>query len=190
MLDGRWADAQRMTEAVADAQVALVQRLQYAAQLGGLEQVDPEVRAAVEEFPAVPAWRAALAFVVSESGKLDAAREQLELLAEHDFDDVPFDGHWIATLNLCGWVADRLRHERAAELLFERLRPYAGVGAVNGAGAATQGPVALTLVRLALLTGRDAEVDALLARARNWCESMRSPVWTATVERQARALER
>jgi tetratricopeptide (TPR) repeat protein len=200
MLDGRWTDAERMTdglrelgqaERTGDAiQVWTVQRLQYAVERGGLEEIEPAVRAAVEEFPAVPAWRAALAFLLSALDKRAAAREQFELVAARDFDGVPFDGHWIATLNLCGWVAYALRDERRAEILFERLRPYAGQAAVNGAGAATQGPVALTLAWLALLTGRDRELDALFARAGNWCRSIGSAPWTDYVDLHRSLIQR
>jgi DNA-binding SARP family transcriptional activator/tetratricopeptide (TPR) repeat protein len=189
MLDGRWTDAERMTDALPEvgqgerdaAQVAILQRLQYAVERGGLEEIEPAVRAAADEFPDVPAWRAALAFVLGELGRLDAARAQFDLVAAGDFDDVPFDGQWVATLNVCGLVAFTLGDERRASILFERLRPFAGETVVSGAGAAIQGPVALTLVRLAQLTRRDGEIEPLLARARNWCAAMRSPPWTARV---------
>ena len=194
MLDGRWADAERMTETLRElgrgeqgrdaVQVWTVQRLQYAVERGGLAEVEPAVRAASEEFPDVPAWRAALAFVLGSLGERDAAREHFERLAARDFDDVPFDGHWIATLNLCGLVACTLADEGRAALLFERLRPYAGQTVVSGAGAAIQGPVALTLVRLAPLAGCEGQVEALLARATNWCAGMRSPRWAAYVDLQ------
>src|SRR4051794_7287995 len=192
MLDGRWSDAQLMTDALPEVgqgerdakQVSILQRVQYAVERGGLEELEPAVRAAADQFADVPAWRAALAFVLGELGELDAARAQFELVAAGDFEDVPFDGHWVATLNACGLVACALADERRAAILFERLRPYAGETVVSGAGAAIQGPVALTLVRLAHLSGRDREIDPLLARARNWCAAMRSPPWTARLGRE------
>jgi len=195
MLDGRWDDASRLSDSLREGeqtrdvvQVWTLQRLQYAVERGGLDEIQATIRDAAAQFPDVPAWRAALAFVLTELGDLDAARESFELLAERDFEDVPFDGHWIATLNLCGWLAHALGDAPRATLLFERLRPYAGQAAVNGAGAAVQGPVALTLARLAPLAGRDDEIDALLTRARGWCEGIRGAPWAARVERRRRTL--
>ena len=115
------------------------------------------VRAFADDYPYAPAWRAALAFCLTELERFDEARAELDVMAARDFTDIPEDGNFLATAGLLAHTAARLGDVARSRQLEEKLRPYADRHVVIAAGA-----VAFTSLRLALGAVRAAcgDLDA------------------------------
>jgi tetratricopeptide (TPR) repeat protein len=122
--------------------------------MGELEQA---ARQMVAANPARPAWRAALATALAESGRLEDARAEFDVAAAHAFEDLPWDGDWLTAMSLLCDLAVAIEDTERAELLYEALRPYAQSTVVAGIGAACLGSVARHLGKLASMLGRERE---------------------------------
>ena len=169
LLDGRLEEAERL----ALETLTIGQRSQFAgaAQLfgvhmydlrwkqGRLGEVEGAVKAFVEENPATPSWRAALALVYAETGKEAEARTELEHLAADDFAAIPKDANWLAAISILCDVCALLRDERNAVTLYELLLPYAGRCIVVGVGFSCLGTASRHLGGLAALMGRWEEAE-------------------------------
>src|SRR6185437_14212357 len=101
--------------------------------MGELEQA---TRQAVSENPGRLAWRAALANLLCEEGRVEEAREEFERLAVRGFEDVPKDLDWMIAMTLLSDVCADLGDAERAALLYARLEPYADVNVVIGLAAA------------------------------------------------------
>ena len=62
-----------------------------------------------------PAWRAALATLLWESGRVEEARAEFEALAANDFADIPRDGDWLIAITLLADCAVELGDAQRAE---------------------------------------------------------------------------
>src|SRR5205085_11603128 len=70
---------------------------------GRLAEVEGAVRGFIELYPAIPAWRSALALLLVELGRPDEARGAFERLAAGGFAAIPRDANWpIAITPLAG----------------------------------------------------------------------------------------
>jgi tetratricopeptide (TPR) repeat protein len=162
LLRGRFAEAERLAES------ALVIRQApsrdpsqfYGAQLFGirreqdrLAEFEGAVERLVQHYPALLAWRAALAFLYCETGRFDPARRQLERLAANDFDDLPHDANWLPTIALLAEVAVALADRPRAARLYALLRPYSGRVIMIITGVTCRGAVDHYLGILATLLG-------------------------------------
>jgi class 3 adenylate cyclase len=160
-LVGRFDEA----EAHARRTLALAQRIQggpyqatlqtYAAlmfdlrrQQGRMSEVETSVAAFAEQ-SAVPAWRAALAFVYSEQGRSEEARGEIDRLALREFTDLPIDWLWLTTLSLLVDVPETRQDARRVGLLYHLLQPYARQCVVVGDAAICLGSVSRSLGVLA-----------------------------------------
>jgi tetratricopeptide (TPR) repeat protein len=141
-------------EAVTASQYYAIQLLAIRRDQGRIGELEQATRRAVAENPARPAWRAALANVLCEEGRLEEAREEFERLAEHDFEDVPKDLDWMIAMTLLSDVCADLGDADRAALLYERLEPYADLNVVIGLAAACLGSAAGFLGKLAATMGR------------------------------------
>jgi DNA-binding SARP family transcriptional activator len=120
---------------------------------GRLGELEEGVRGFIAMYPAVPAWRCALALLHSDLGREDAAREQFEALAQDGFRTLPRDAQWLIAITLLAEVCGRLGDgERAAEL-YELLAPYAGRNVVVGRAATCNGSASRQLGVLAATIG-------------------------------------
>jgi class 3 adenylate cyclase len=167
MMDGRFDDA----EAFAEEALALGQRAQeplsaqfYAVQMallhthrGTVEEMLPVVRRFAARYPAIRAWRLALVSFLTESGRLDEAREEFEGIAARDFDDLPYDAQWVTGVALVSRACWRLGDAERARRLYELLLPHEGGVVVAGRAAASNGPVSLYLGSLAVTMSRIAD---------------------------------
>ncbi|HEX6116038.1 MAG TPA: AAA family ATPase [Solirubrobacterales bacterium] len=182
LIDGRFGEAERLgAEALAGGERAgepLAQQF-YAIQTAlrmRLQGRETEIRDAVAgmaaRYPAVPAWRCALASIEAQLGNLDSAREEFERIASRGFDSLPYDAQRVIALALVSDAAAVLGDaERAAEL-YELLCPYDGLNLVAGRAAANYGPVAGVLGRLARTMGRGDEAERRYETAIALCERM------------------
>jgi DNA-binding winged helix-turn-helix (wHTH) protein/tetratricopeptide (TPR) repeat protein len=188
ILQGRFEEGERLgreglaaaqgTPWAADAgmsfgtQLALIRTEQ-----GRTAEVEPMLRLFVDRYPQFPGWRAGLAALLCEDGRLAEAREHFEILARQRFDDVPRDFNWthnmVSLAETCAHLGDA---ERAA-WLHARLLPRAHAAAVVGYASGCWGSVSRWLGLLAATLGRPGEAarhyEAALERnqaqgARSW----------------------
>jgi tetratricopeptide (TPR) repeat protein len=160
LLEGRFAEV----EALASAALEIGSGSQNAAQYFGAQMLVlrreqgrlDEMVGAVEEFvaayPAVPAWRATLAWIYVDLGRDADAQRELDRLAAADLVDVPRDMFWLLAMWLLADVAAELGDAPRAHRLYEALRPFAG-RCVTGGAAFCGGSVERSLGVLARTIG-------------------------------------
>ena len=152
-------------EAVTAAQYYAVQVLGIRRDQGRMGELERAARQLVEDNPGRPAWRAALATLLCDEGRLPEAGEEFERLAAGGFEDIPKDLDWlIAMVLLSDACADLGDGDRAA-LLYSKLEPYADVNVVIGLAAVCLGSAASFLGKLAATMGRTAEAERHFERA-------------------------
>jgi tetratricopeptide (TPR) repeat protein len=178
LLEGRLDDAERLSEEALQIgqrtgtstalQMYGVQMFALRRMRGGLEELEPVFMAMVDEYPRIPAWRCGLAYLYSELGWLDAAREQFEILAASDF-DLPFDANWSVGMAILAFAASQLGDEERAAVLYDRFLPFAEMTVFAGMPAEVIGPAHMPLGLLAATLGRwdDAERHGRLGMERN-----------------------
>jgi tetratricopeptide (TPR) repeat protein len=151
---------------------------------GRLKEIEPVVRAFIQEHSAAAAWRPGLAVIYSELGRTAEARAEFETLAQHDFADLPRDAVWMGTMtylvDVCTFLKDRAR----AATLYGILLPFAGCNVIVGNAAACYGALSRYLGALATIVERweDAErhfEDALAMNA-----NMDARPWLARTQDQ------
>jgi tetratricopeptide (TPR) repeat protein len=126
--------------------------------------------------------------IYSELGLTTDARAEFEILAQHDFADVPRDAVWMGTMtylvDICTFLVDRAR----ADTLYRILIPFAGNNVVVGDGAACYGALSRYLGALATTLQRWDDAarhfeDALAMNAR-----MDARTWLAHTQEQYAAM--
>src|SRR4029078_7196145 len=77
---------------------------------GRVAEVEGAVRGFIELYPAIPAWRGALALLLIELGRPDEARAEFDGVAEGGFAAFPSDANWLIAITLmaevCGALGD------------------------------------------------------------------------------------
>jgi DNA-binding SARP family transcriptional activator/tetratricopeptide (TPR) repeat protein len=141
-------------DAVTASQYYAIQLLAIRRDQGRMGELERPARQLVVENPERPAWRAALANLLSEEGRLSEAREEFERLAAHEFDDVPQDLDWTIAIALISDVCADLEDAERAALLYAKLEPYAEANVVIGLAVVCLGSAASFLGKLAATMGR------------------------------------
>lgn len=126
---------------------------------GRLDELAPGIVSFAGEYPWVPAWGAALAFVYSELGQEVEARSQLAHLSGNSFEDLPKDAAWLAAMWCLSLSIAALGDERRAVVAYEALLPYAD-RTVTAGYMLCMGSVATALGMLASTFGRWEEAIA------------------------------
>jgi DNA-binding SARP family transcriptional activator len=139
---------------------------------GRLAEMRDELQAVYEQ--AIPAAGHLYVLALTEAGDLDRAREVLPQLPEvlPDFLQTIFHCCQALAVVACG-------ETERAQLLYERLTPFAGIVAGSGSNGYVLGPVARVLGKLAVLLGRTDDARAHFARARAIAERCGSAPWLA-----------
>ncbi len=198
LLEGRLADAEGLaTQALHlgseggipnAAQYYGAQMLALRREQGRLDEMVAPIEHLVAAYPAVPAWRAALAWVYAELGRDADARRELNRLAARDFTDLPRDMFWLLCLWLLAEVVTRLGDDRRAATLYELLRPF-GARCVTAGAAFCSGSVERSLGLLAGTLSRMPDAARHLEAAIAANERLGSRPWVAYAEHDyARAL--
>ena len=149
---------------------------------GRLDEVEGAVRGFIELYPALPAWRAALALLLVELGRPQEARVEFERLAEAGFGTLPRDANWLIAVTLLAEVCGALGDGARAGELYGLLEPYAGRNVIVGRAATCNGSASRVLGILASVR-REWDVaerhfaDALAMHAR-----MGARPWTARTQ--------
>jgi tetratricopeptide (TPR) repeat protein len=155
-LSGRFDEAERLAEEAlevgrhgqAENAVSAYWQAMYniRREQGRLAEVEPSVRNFIELYPALKAWRAALALLLIELGRVDEARAEFEALAG---EEMPRDANWLIGVTLLAEVCGALGDGARAAPLYSLLEPYAGRNVVVGRAATCNGAAARLLGTLA-----------------------------------------
>jgi class 3 adenylate cyclase len=105
-------------------------------------------------YPAVVAWRAAVAVALTEAGMEERARAEVRELARDDFDAMKRDANWLIGMVCVALVSVRLGERAVAATVYRLLEPYADRNVVVGGGWACEGSASLYLGYLAAHLGR------------------------------------
>jgi tetratricopeptide (TPR) repeat protein len=90
---------------------------------GRLGEVRQLVRDAVEQFPEIPSWRAALALTHLESGQADLAIEIYQSVVS-DIENLPSTSVYNVTLPIAGEICGQLEDADHAAWFYSQLEPY------------------------------------------------------------------
>lgn len=191
-LDGRFAESERLAtealqngpgvRAVVDGFGVQLVFLRYLT--GGFAELEPILRASVEEFPTSPVRRAGLAWLLAESDRHEEAAAEFERLAAADFTDIPTDFVHLLSMQILGLLCVALGDRTRAARLYELLLPYAGWNVVAGVSSGFLGSVSLVLGGLARVTGRSEDAERHLADAERRHRAMGARPWVALTRYQ------
>lgn len=170
------------SEAVTATQYYSIQLLAIRRDQGRMGELEGAARQLVSDNPGRPAWRAGLANLLCEEGRLSEAREEFDRLAAGDFEDVPRDLDWMIAMTLLSDVCADLGDARRAELLYAKLEAYADVNVVIGFAAVCLGSAASFLGKLAATMGRYEEAARHFERALEANQELRAPACLARTQ--------
>ena len=107
---------------------------------GRLAEVEGAVRGFIELYPAIPAWRGALALLLVELGRPDEARREFEQVAAGGFAAFPRDANWLIAITLMAEVCGALGDAGRATELYGLLEPMPGATSSSAATRPTTAP--------------------------------------------------
>ena len=121
--------------------------------LGGSEELEPEIRDLVSQYPTRPVFRCTLVHLQTRLGRLGDAKRAFEELAADDFAFLPFDQEWLYGMSLLSEICGPLGDADSAEVLYRLLGPYAELNcfdlpeAMRGSASRYLGILAATMER-------------------------------------------
>jgi tetratricopeptide (TPR) repeat protein len=166
-------------ESVTAPQYYAMQLLAIRREQGRMGELEEAARRMVDAIPTRPAWRAAFANVLLETGRPEEASEQLAVLAAGDFEDIPHDGDWMTTVTLLSEVSAGLGDEPTAARLYELLTPFAELNVVIGLAAICLGSAARFLGKLAVALGDRRAAAEHFEQAVEANARLKAPLWLA-----------
>ena len=101
-----------------------VQQIEIARLSGELAGLVEPALGFVRRYPAIPAWRAALAALHASLGDEGSAREQIDRLAGRSFEDIPRDANYLVIGYFLAETIWVLRDVERGALLYDLLLPY------------------------------------------------------------------
>jgi len=175
LVKGRFDEAERLTTEAFTMGRRVHERLAaqglgiFSVVLGWERGVMPDLAGVLERFgaqyPGIGAWRAGLAFLYVEEGRVADARREFESLADELPTRTTRDSVWLPSTALLALVCASLGDEERADVLYEALEPYADRMVVAGRALVCLGSVAYHLGALAATTGNRDEAAAHFERA-------------------------
>jgi DNA-binding SARP family transcriptional activator len=163
-----------------DAETILVAQMYFLRrEQGRLAELADVVGRAAGSHP-IAGWRAAVAGVYWEAGRLDEARRALESYMADEYADLPFDQGWLLLSTLLAEVSAGLGHTESATVLYGRLRPYEGQVAIRPPGST--GSVDRHLGQLATTFGELDDADRHLQQATAIYTRLGAPGWLARTQ--------
>jgi DNA-binding SARP family transcriptional activator len=161
--------------------VYLLQRYTLADFRGGLVEVESQMRDLAADYPARPVFRCAVAHLDARLGRLTAARQTLEELAQDDFSVLPFDQEWLYGMSFLAETSALLGDADSASVLYELLAPWAGLSAVD-VGEGIRGAVSRYLGLLATTMQRWSDAAEHFEHALTANERMGFRPWVARAQ--------
>lgn len=132
----------------------LIQKVPAGIHRGGTILLEPEFRRVVDAYPAMPAWRAGLALMYLEAGRLVEARAEYQNVLIDGVAKIPVDGNWLQALDFLAQICAALGDHEHAAVLYETLVPCAGRMVAIGRGVGCNGAIDRSLGLLAGVLGR------------------------------------
>jgi hypothetical protein len=140
------------------------------------------LKAAIDQYPAIPAWRCGLAHIYAILGRMSEARELFEICALDEFATITRNWDWLIAMKdlsrTCAYLADRPR----AEILYGLLGPYADLVACSGWATVCAGPVADDLGVLATALGRWGSAEQHFELALERGRALEAPAFVARTQ--------
>ena len=172
LLEGRFADAEQMVgqmlelgalaQAPGAIELSVIELFALQMEQGRLADLEEPVRNFAETNESTPAWRVALAYLLSELDRSEEAQALLDQLAPDDFALIPHDTTRLSSLAFLSLTASRLGDTARMELLADLLAPYRERPISISGAAAYGGTTSYYLGILAADLGRlDAAVEHL-----------------------------
>jgi hypothetical protein len=88
-------------------------------------ELEAGVRSLVEQYPAIPAWRTALALVLCELDQPDEARDELRVVLEQGVENFRRDGNWAIAMGILTDTWDSLDDDDPQQrVAYELLLPF------------------------------------------------------------------
>jgi hypothetical protein len=132
--------------------------------------------------PDRPTYHAAISLLLLEAGDPTLASATLRRFLGTSPEEMVKDAEWIEAHWALAEIATALEHPEAATRLFDTLRPYEGLWAVDGIGGAIAGTIAHQLGRLAAFLGRRGQAGAYLHAALDQYRAAGAPLLAQQVE--------
>jgi DNA-binding SARP family transcriptional activator len=186
MLDGHLEEAEQLaaaavssgirSEGVTAPQYYAVQLLAIRMEQDRMGELEAPARELVSTNPDRSAWRAGLATLLRQTGRIDAARAEFDVLARDGFTGITRDGDWMVVAALTADLAAGLGDAERSADLYDLLLPYAETNVVIGLGAMCLGSTHRYLGRLALTLGRTDDAIGHLRRAVDANTAMRAVI--------------
>jgi DNA-binding SARP family transcriptional activator len=149
--------------------------------LGRLEDVEPEIRDLVVEYPARPVFLCALARLNAVLGRPSEAAETLDELSADDFSALPFDQEWLFGMSLLAETAALAGHTDSAPILYRLLLPWAALNVVDQAEG-IRGSLSRYLGMLAASLHRWTDAEQHFDKALAMNTSMGARPWLAQTQ--------
>jgi tetratricopeptide (TPR) repeat protein len=197
-MDGRFDEAERLAgqafAAVQDylpeiaAQFLGIAILGIRGHQGRLLEMEPAIEANAERYPAIPAWRTALAWVYSEVRRREDARAVFDELAEGGFGRLPTDPNLPIALSLLADVCWSLGDAARAPELYDMLSPREGECVVIGYAVDTWGAASRSLALLAATMRRWEDAERHFEDALRTTAQLGDKPWLAHTRAQYAAM--
>jgi hypothetical protein len=142
-------------------------------------QIEPVLRAVVEQFPRVPGGRCVLALLYADGGRHAEAAAALEALAADRFDVLPRNPEWLSSLAALAATSALLPGVPHAATLYDLLLPYRGRVMMTGMGVMCSGAVSHHLGVLARGLERFADAETHFEEAAALHERIGATAWLA-----------
>jgi DNA-binding SARP family transcriptional activator/RecA/RadA recombinase len=151
------------------------------------EQTDIEfVESKIANSPVGNAYRSSYAWILAGRGETERAREELHATMARSH---AFDANWLSLQAECAETSILIDDAAHAQMLYERLLPYAGRPATAGRSVSSYGAVDRHLGGLAALLGRRADARRHLEDAIRVNDALGCTVWRTRARRQLAQIE-
>jgi tetratricopeptide (TPR) repeat protein len=198
LLEGRLVEAERLIAEALDlgqkaeswsAAVSFgLQTYMLRSHQGRIAEIEQDVRRSVRDYPTYPIWRCVLTNMTAKLGACSEANELLDGLADDGFSAIAFNEMWMASMHLLAEAAALLGDRAGADVLYDRLLPYADRVAV-ATPEMSAGAVARALGLLATTLGRPDDAEGHFDQAIALNDRIGARPWSAYArEEYARVL--
>jgi class 3 adenylate cyclase/tetratricopeptide (TPR) repeat protein len=174
-MEGRFGDAKRLAAEARDAgnpaneAVSLGYQAQIVAariEQGRATELLDGIKKLTDFMPSLSAWRAVLAGLYADVGRLDDAQRELYALADKNFASLPRDGFFQLAIRYLAETCCQLHETTLAQSLLEEVEPYAGQVLLVSLGTSVEAAADRSLGQLYWTVGRLDDAERAFSAAR------------------------